>query len=460
MPDARAARTPSVIAARLPRVARPLQEFLSTEAAGGILLLAATVAALFWVNAPFGDTYGDFWSTHIAVDLDVLTLNEPLRVWVNEALMAVFFFVVGLEIKRELLRGELAGRRRAALPVAAALGGMIVPAAIFLAFNGGREGSHGWGIPMATDIAFAVGVLSLLGRRVPLSLKVFLLALAIVDDLGAIAVIALFYSDGIDLAWLAGAGGMFVLTVVLARANVRHMPVYVAAGVLAWLAMHESGVHPTIAGVVLGLLTPATPYYNEDQLEDTAAGYAGEFQRGRAAATRDGDERALAALRALEDLSRDSRAPLDRLEHALHPWTSYAVIPIFALANAGVALDADSISSAAQSPVTGGVALGLMLGKPAGVLLFSWLAVRLGLATLPASARWPQVAGIAVVAGIGFTVSLFIGGLAFDDPALVDDAKIGILAGSAIMGAAGFLTLRATSTRRSVATEAARPANG
>jgi NhaA family Na+:H+ antiporter len=236
------------------------------------------------------------------------------------------------------------------------------------------------------------------------------------------------------------------------------MPVYVAAGIVAWLAMYKSGVHPTIAGVVLGLLTPATPYYDEEQLEDTATGYVGEFQRGRAAATREGDQQALGALRALEDLSRDSRAPLGRLEHALHPWTSYAVIPIFALANAGVALDADALSSAARSPVTAGVALGLMLGKPLGILLFSGLAVRLGLAALPSDVRWAQVAGVAIVAGIGFTVSLFIGGLAFADPALVDDAKIGILVGSAVMGAAGFLMLRAGSrTRREPAQAAERP---
>jgi NhaA family Na+:H+ antiporter len=435
-------RASAAITATLPRIVQPLQEFLNTEAAGGVLLLAATVAALVWVNAPFGGTYEDFWGTHLSIDLDVIHLDESIRTWVNDALMAVFFFVVGLEIKRELLRGELAERRKAALPVAAALGGMVAPALIFLAFNAGGDGRDGWGIPMATDIAFAVGVMALLGSRVPLSLKVFLLALAIVDDIGAIVIIALFYSNGIAVGWLAGAVGLFVLIAVMNRAGVRHLGLYVVVGVAAWLAVHESGVHATIAGVVLGLMTPSAPPYDQDRVEETALGYIGEFQTARIDDTREGEERTRTALRALEDLSRHSRSPLDRLEHDLHPWTSYAVIPIFALANAGVALGGGIISDAMRSPVTLGVALGLVAGKPLGILLFSWLAVRFGAAALPGDASWTQIAGVAIVAGIGFTVSLFISGLAFSDPQLVDEAKIGILAGSAVMGAAGYLLLR------------------
>jgi NhaA family Na+:H+ antiporter len=384
------------------RQRRPLQEFLATETAGGALLLAATVAALVWANAPFGASYGDFWGAHAGRDFGAIHLDLPLAHWVNDALMAVFFFVAGLEIKREVLRGELADRRRAALPVAAAIGGMILPAAIYLAFNAGREGARGWGIPMATDIAFAVGVVTLLGRRVPLSLKVFLLALAIVDDLGAIAVIALFYSAGIAFGWLAAAAALLALMFALRRAGVRPMIVYAAAGAAVWLAVHESGVHATVAGVALGLLTPI------DSLPGSAPG---------------------------------AKSPLALLEHALHPWTSFAIVPIFALANAGIALDAGALGDAARSPVTAGVALGLIAGKPLGILLFSWLAVRAGVASLPAGVGWPALAGVAGVAGIGFTVSLFIGDLAFGDAALVQDAKLGILAGSLVMGLAGFAAL-------------------
>ena len=385
------------------RLVRPLQEFLHTETAGGALLLATTVAALIWANAPFGGTYTDFWGAHITVDLRSITLDLPLVDWVNDGLMAVFFFVVGLEIKRELLRGELAGPRKAALPVIAALGGMIVPALIFLAFNLGREGERGWGIPMATDIAFAVGVLSLAGPRVPLSLKVFLLALAIVDDLGAIAIIAIFYTDGLALGWLAAAAALFALTHGLGRAGIRHAAVYGGVGVIAWLAVHESGVHATIAGVMMGLLIPS------------------------------------------DSSPSESASVVYRLEHILHPWTSYAVVPVFALANAGIALDSGVVRDAVSSPVSLGVALGLMLGKPIGIGLFALVAVKLGVVSLPDGVRWQHIAAAGMLAGIGFTVSLFIIGLAFTDPALVDEAKLGVLAGSVLIGLAGLLAVRATS---------------
>jgi NhaA family Na+:H+ antiporter len=396
----------------LPRLVRPLQEFLSTETAGGVLLLAAAAAALIWANAPLGNSYEDFWHTRVALELRVVALDLPLVKWVNDGLMAVFFFVVGLEIKREVLRGELADARRAALPVAAAVGGMIVPALIYVAFNAGGDGSHGWGIPMATDIAFAVGVLALLGRRIPLSLKVFLLALAIVDDLGAIGVIAVFYTDDVSPGWLAAAAGVFALVFVLGRMRVRALWVYVAAGAVAWLAVHESGVHATIAGVAMGLLTPID-------------GTLGP--------------------RDAETLARDSRPVLERLEHLLHPWASYAIVPIFALANAGVSLGGGALRDAASAPVSLGVAAGLVLGKPLGITLASLLAVRSGLATLPRGVSWPQIVGVSMVGGIGFTVSLFISDLAFTATPLADEAKIGILAGSALMGAAGFLVLRRAS---------------
>ncbi|MEX2227217.1 MAG: Na+/H+ antiporter NhaA [Dehalococcoidia bacterium] len=421
---------------------RPLQEFLHTETAGGILLLVAAVAALVWANLPDTDSYAEFWNAHLVVDLNVAELDLSLTDWVNDGLMAIFFFVVGLEIKRELLRGELSDPRKAALPVAAALGGMIVPALIYVSLNAGGDGARGWGIPMATDIAFAVGVLTLLGTRVPLALKVFLLALAIADDLGAIAVIAVFYTDEIDYGWLAAAAGALGAVAIMGRLGIRDLIVYIGLGVFGWFALHESGVHATIAGVALGLLTPVNAFYEDKQLESRVLDLSDQLRRNEAEGTPEGEELEQAALRDLEELARDSRPVSDRLEQALHPWTSYLIIPLFALANAGVELSGDSIADAVQSPVSIGVALGLMLGKPAGIVLFSFAAVRAGVATLPTGVSWVMLLATGMIAGIGFTVSLFISELAFDSAELIDEAKIGVFAGSALMGVVGFATLR------------------
>ena len=423
------------------QIVRPLQQFTQTETTGGVLLLAAALAALFWINLP-NDSYIHFWARHVDVNLDFIELDLSLAEWVNDGLMTIFFFVVGLEIKRELLRGELAGARRAALPVAAAIGGMAVPAAIFLALNAGASGRDGWGIPMATDIAFSIGLLALLGARVPTPLKVFLLALAIVDDLGAILVIAVFYTDSLAAGWLALGVAMFVLTVVFGRLGVRALVVYLGIALVAWLAFHESGVHATVAGVVLGLLTPIDPHYDVPRLRASAEALLRQVTEGRAEGTREGDELAEASLRDLEELARESQSPLERLEGALHPWTSYVIVPVFALANAGVELSGDALSDAATSRAGWGVAIGLMLGKPLGIALASWAAVRLGLAALPNGARWSHVVALSMVAGIGFTVSLFITNLAFTDASLIQEAKIGILAGSALVSGAGLVVLR------------------
>jgi NhaA family Na+:H+ antiporter len=418
---------------------RPIQEFLQTETAGGVLLLIAALAALVWANLPDSNSYAEFWNTHIVLDLSVTELDLSLSHWVNDGLMAIFFFVVGLEIKRELVKGELAEPRKAALPVMAALGGMVMPALIYTAFNAGGEGARGWGIPMATDIAFAVGVLSLLGTRVPLALKVFLLALAIADDLGAIAVIAIFYTDDLQFGWLAAAAVTFTAVAMGGRLGVRDAVVYVGLGLFAWFAVHESGVHATVAGVVLGLLTPVNAFYENREVQDRVLELAEDLRQSD---TPEGDEIEQSTLRELEELARESRPVSDRLEHALHPWTSYAIIPIFALANAGVELSGDRIADAVESPISVGVALGLMLGKPLGITLFSFLAVRMGIAALPAGVDWRTVWATGMIAGIGFTVALFIAELAFDSAQRVDEAKMGILAASAIMGIAGFLALR------------------
>jgi len=425
----------------IPRVVRPLQDFLNTETLGGVLLLAAAAAALVWANMP-GSTYQDFWGAQLSVDLDVVELDESLRHWVNDGLMAIFFFVVGLEIKRELLEGELSGRERAALPAVAAVGGMVVPACIYIALNAGTDGARGWAIPMATDIAFAVGVMALLGNRVPVSLKVFLVALAIVDDIGAIGVIAVFYTDSIEFGWLAAAAALFGIAAVMGGPlRIRSVGVFLVVGLAAWVAVLESGVHSTIAGVILGFLMPLRPGYDAEGFDQEAPQLLEEFRTGIAVGTPDGAERSKSALREMEEVARDSQPVLDRLEHALHPWTSYVIVPIFALANAGVVLTGGAIGDAAESRIALGVLLGLVVGKPVGITLFAWIAVRMRLAALPADVSWAQLAASGVVAGIGFTVSLFIAELAFDGPALVDEAKIGILFASAVMGAAGFLAL-------------------
>jgi len=416
------------------RLARPLENFLSTETLGGLLLLAAAVVALVWANLP-NSSYNDFWSAHIGVDLDVISLELTLAEWVNDALMAVFFFVVGMEIKRELLRGELADRQRAALPVAAAIGGMVVPALIYVALNAGGEGADGWGIPMATDIAFAVGMLALLGTRAPTSLKVFLLALAIVDDLGAILVIALFYTDDLALEWLAVAGALLALIYAMGRAGIRDALAYVVVAVVTWVAVHESGVHATIAGVALGLLTPIDAYYSPTKFSTSARGLLADLEAEGMDSGH--EETRSAALRDLEALSRESQPVLDRLLHGLHPWTSYIIVPIFALANAGVELSGESLSDAVASRITAGVVLGLAIGKPLGIVALAWLAVRLGIAALPDGVGWRQITGAGLIAGIGFTVSIFIANLAFKDPALVEQAKIGVLGVSVLMGLAG-----------------------
>jgi NhaA family Na+:H+ antiporter len=318
--------------------------------------------------------------------------------------MTLFFFVVGLEIKREFVRGELSDAKSAALPVAAAIGGMLAPAAIYTLFNAGGDAGEGWGIPMATDIAFSIGLLALVGSRVPLGLKVFLLALAIVDDLGAIAVIAIFYTDDLDYAWLAAAVGILALAATAIRTRIPWSAIVPVAAAACWLALHESGVHPTIAGAALGLLTPAGDHSGHEDAE---------------------------ALAWLED--------------ALHPWASYLIVPLFALASAGVELGGGAIADAATSRATLGVGLGLALGKPLGIVAASYIAARLGFAALPRETSWAHIAGAGTLAGIGFTVSIFIAGLAFDDLQLIDEAKIGILAGSAVAATLGLAVLRAVS---------------
>jgi NhaA family Na+:H+ antiporter len=417
------------------RVGRPVRNFLAIEAASGVLLIGATFIALVWANSPWSESYFDLLHTHITVQFgDVLTLDESIEHWVNDALMAIFFFVVGLEIKRELVAGELRDPRAAALPAIAAVGGMVVPALFFVLFNAGGAGAQGWGIPMATDIAFAVGVVALLGNKVPSAMKVFLLTLAIVDDIGAIAVIAIFYTDDLSTDWLLVAVGITIIVVLMRTARVWYIPAYVFVGGFLWLAVFESGIHATIAGVVLGLITPARPLRShsdrdEDEGEDPHIGAA---ISGRASAS--------VVRRATFEI-RERLSVADRLEDLLHPFSSFLIIPVFALANAGIEISGDSITDAATSDVTIGVVAGLVLGKLVGVSVFTWAAVRSGISSLPRGATMTHVVGLAAIAGIGFTVSLFITNLAFDDPSLVEEAKLGILVASILAAIIGVLVL-------------------
>ena len=432
--------------ALVPRLmVQPLQRFAQTETSAGVLLALMAIVALIWANSGWYDSYHHLWETEIGLDVGGWGLHLTLHEWINDGAMAIFFFVVGMEIKRELVHGQLRDPRAAALPVFAAVGGMVVPALIYTAFNAGEPSSNGWGIPMATDIAFAVGALSLVGKRLPTSLKIFLLTLAVADDIGAIVVIAVFYSSGVAFEWLAAAVALVGGAYLLRRAGVIFPPFFVAFGAAVWLALHEAGVHPTLAGVALGLLAPASARFDP---EDVAS------RREELL-----DVWTPAAARRTSALARQSVSPMEWLEHGLHPWTSLVVVPIFALANAGVSLSASDVSDAVGSAVTWGVLVGLVVGKTLGITAFAWLAVRLGMAALPDGATWRHVTGTAALAGIGFTVSLFVTGLAYEQADLVDHAKIGILTASALATALATLILvRAPSAEAGEPTEAGEPA--
>jgi NhaA family Na+:H+ antiporter len=404
-----------------------------------VLLLAATAVALALANSPWRGAYARFWQERIALQLGRFELALSLEHATNDGLMAIFFFVVGMEIKRELVLGELASLRRAMLPVFGALGGMLAPASIYLLLHAGGPAAAGWGIPMATDIAFAVAALALLGRRVPPGLKVFLLALAIVDDLGAVSVIALFYSSGVRASALLGAGAGLGLVYALRAAGVRAYAPYWLAGGAVWLAMLGSGIHATVAGVLLGLLTPATGP------PERATLLARVRRRAEEALERIGSDRPeaehAALLREVQQLSREAQSPLELLTSRLHPWVAFLVMPVFALANAGVALEPATLADPLARDVALAVAAGLLVGKPAGISLAALLAVRLGLAALPAGVGPGALLGTGLLGGIGFTMALFITVLAFGDPTLAASAKVGVLAASAVAAGAGVLVL-------------------
>ena len=425
------------------RVLRPFHEFTAAESAGGIVLLACTAVALGWANSPWNASYFSLWERSLSVGFEGAQLTKTLHHWINDGLMVVFFFLVGLEIKREMRVGELASLRQAMLPIAAAIGGMIVPAAIYALFNFGHEGSGGWGIPMATDIAFALGVLALLGSRIPAGLKVFLAALAIVDDIGAVLVIAVFYTADISVASLVASALVLVVLFICNRAGVRNSIVYALLGIVLWFAVLKSGVHATVAGVLLALMIPARTRIDEDQFVASAERSLKEFSassdpEASSVMSNPGQQEALHSLERSIDLVQ---SPLLKMEHALHGLVAFAIMPLFAFANAGVKLNAAMLATISWRVVLG-VVIGLVAGKVMGVTLASLASVRLGIATLPDQVGWSQMHGVSWLAGIGFTMSLFIANLAFGSGPLLDSAKIGILAASFLAGIAGWLLLR------------------
>ncbi|HEY6627693.1 MAG TPA: Na+/H+ antiporter NhaA, partial [Acidimicrobiia bacterium] len=377
------------------KLIQPLRDFLATESAGGIVLVVAALIAIVWANSPWQSSYEQLWTTTFEIRLGSWALSMDLRHWVNEALMAIFFLVVGLEIKRELVEGELRDPSRRALPVYAAVGGMVVPALLFIAFNPAHPEIRGWGIPMATDIALAVGVVTLVGSRLRPALKLFLLALAIVDDIGAILVIGLVYSGGIDWAWLLAAAAVIGLTLAFQK-RVDALAVYLVLGICLWLTFYLAGVHATLAGVIMGLLAPAKPRMKSDLIDQTELSNIGSVED----------------VLTTQRLARSSVSVVEWLEHRIHPWTGFLIVPLFALANAGIPLSSAAVAGAVGSPVAWGIFVGLVIGKPLGILLASGIAVRLGAGSLPEGVDWTAIGGAGLVAGMGFTVSIFISELA------------------------------------------------
>ncbi|MGC4069286.1 MAG: Na+/H+ antiporter NhaA [Polyangiaceae bacterium] len=413
---------------RVARVAkRPLERFLGIEAASGILLLISAAAALIWANSQLGHTYRAFFHTTLGVRLGPLVFERSLEWFINDGLMVVFFFVVGLEIRRELHHGELSEWRRALLPATAALGGMIAPAVLYLSVAGAPDTRSGWGVPMATDIAFAVGILTLLGKRIPAALRVLLLALAVIDDLGAILVIAFFYSTGIAISGLLVAMTGIVAIFVMQRLGVRSKAAYVIPALVLWAGTYTAGVHPTIAGVIIGLMTPVRAWLGR---EGFVNGVREQLDRLDATSPDAVSAHDLARhLKHVDDARREATSPAESLIEQLHPWVAFGIMPLFALANAGVVIDAHAVAPSTTRVITA-VAVGLVLGKPIGVLLAVAITLRTGLGTLPVGLTYRHLTVLGVVAGVGFTMALFVAQLAFSDPKLLAAAKLGVLGAS------------------------------
>ena len=430
------------------QILKPAQQFFNKEASSSILLIAATIIALVWINSDIGETYHGFWHTKISFTFAYLHIRKTLLHWVNDGLMSLFFFTVGLEIKREILVGELATPKKALLPVIAALGGMIVPGLIYVAFNIGSPTIHGWGIPVATDIAFALGAVAVFGRRLPVGLRIFLAAFAIADDLGAVVIIAIFYTK--EIVWSNLIISLF-LTFGLAVANffwIRQTLIYAILGLAVWFFVLGSGVHPTIAGVVVSLFVPARGRYDTDNFLQNVKNITEKFECEEQSCGYSIllNQEHLYAVQALELACHDVETPLQRLMHALHPWVAFLILPLFAMGNTGLIFKGIVFSETISNPAVLGIIFGLVFGKPIGVMLFSYLSVKTGLASLPQEVRWSHIFVGAMLGGIGFTMSLFLSELSFSDPIILDYARIAILAGSILSAAIGMSYLGFIST--------------
>ncbi|RYD81775.1 MAG: Na+/H+ antiporter NhaA [Sphingobacteriales bacterium] len=426
------------------RIIYPLQNFINLQVSSGIILLASLIIALIWANSPWAESYHHLWETKIGFTFGGHTLENSLHFWINDGLMTIFFFVVGLEIKREILIGELASPRKAALPIMAALGGMIAPGIIYTFFNVGTESASGWGIPMATDIAFALGVLSLLGKKVPLSLKVFLTALAIVDDMGAVVLIAVFYTK--EISWMAlGLALTFYASLWMFNLlSLRYLLLYYIVGLALWLALMKSGVHPTIAGVLAATTIPARPRIRKEDFISANEDMLSQYKEAdKQADEDDAEELRQEAIQAIEQNCERVQPPLQRLERVLHLPVSFLIMPLFALSNAGIPINME-LAGHLTDPIGLGITLGLFIGKFVGITLFVWLSVKLGLASLPDKVRWVQVFGVALLGGIGFTMSIFIANLAFTNPEFLPEAKMAILLGSLLSSLLGIVVLNLT----------------
>lgn len=418
----------------------PFQRFLQVEASGGILLLFFTIIALVWANSSYGHYYHGLWENYLTIGIGNFKLTDTILHWVNDGLMAIFFFVVGLEIKRELIAGELSTLKQASLPFAAAVGGMVIPALIYIIFNTNSATEGGWGIPMATDIAFSLGVLSLLGKRVPLSLKVFLVAFAIVDDLGAVLVIAMFYSDDIQWNYLLIGLGLFVLLVIFNRFDIRYIPAYMFVGWVIWFMFKNSGIHPTIAGVMIAFSIPMNPRTRYHTFKNRMQQNLNAFGEGEDDEWKTLTSDQLTAIDNMEDAIDYVQSPVQELEHKLHHFVTFIVMPFFALTNAGVVFKASGIDDI-FGELSGTIELSLIIGKVLGIFLFTLVSVKMGLGVLPDKVKWVHILGLGFLGGMGFTMSLFISNLAFSDPLLLNPAKIGIMIGSLIAGILGYLLL-------------------
>lgn len=421
------------------RVTAPVEEFLHKQTTSGLLLLAMAVIALVWANSPWGESYAHLWHTPLSIGVGGWAMTESLHFWINDFLMTFFFLVAGFEIKREMAEGELSDLRRGALPIAAAVGGMLAPALVYFVFNPSGPTAGGWGVPMATDIAFAVGVLALLGNRIPAALRILLLALAIIDDLGAILVIAIFYSSNFAVSGLlVAAAGMAVLLGFRAL-GVRPGAVYFLPLMIIWAGLYEAGIHPTIAGVIVGMSTPVKPWLDHDQFLFIARNSIEEFQAETSKRTWSEDN-LLRPLRRLTMAGREAVAPVVRLQAAFHGWVAFFIMPLFALANAGVNLQGVDFGQSTSMVVLLGVGLGLALGKPIGIMLVSWLLVRTGVAVLPRGVTWSGMLVLGLCAGIGFTMAIFIAELAFrGSPEILGMAKLSILGATAVAGCLAML---------------------